>query len=246
MTWLAALGGASFLLVCIVGGARMLLLARRTRQLPEAVLGAGLVLMGGVATPLGALARSPLDLPWALKIACAASQCALLSAGMAGFALFTRRVFRPREIWARGIEAAIDAVMALGVAEMVARHGFDALLRGDGCPGYLAMQTGVLAALAWTSGEALHYAGQLRRRLAFGLADPVVTDRVRLWGLGMLCATLMSVVTVSTQAAGADILGSLAGAAFIGCLGLVAAGTIYLAFLPPRAYTRWVERRAPV
>ena len=47
MTILAALGGLSFLLVSIVGGARLLLLARRTRKLPEFVLGMGLFLLGG-------------------------------------------------------------------------------------------------------------------------------------------------------------------------------------------------------
>ena len=46
MVVLAAFGGAAFLLVCLVGGARLLWLARRTHGLPEAVLGGALFGMG--------------------------------------------------------------------------------------------------------------------------------------------------------------------------------------------------------
>ena len=53
MTIGGAVGGVCCLLVCIVGGGRLVVLSLRTRRFPEFALGAGMLLMGGIATPLG-------------------------------------------------------------------------------------------------------------------------------------------------------------------------------------------------
>ncbi len=51
MQLLTAIGGGLFLVICVVGGLRLLLLAHRTRQLPERVLGLGLFLRGASECP---------------------------------------------------------------------------------------------------------------------------------------------------------------------------------------------------
>ena len=52
MELLGAIGGVSFILASLVIGLRLLLLARRTRELPEFVIGLALFLMGGLGYPL--------------------------------------------------------------------------------------------------------------------------------------------------------------------------------------------------
>lgn len=239
----AAIGGLSFLVVCIVGGARLLALARRSRGLPELVLGSGLLLLGGVATPMGIAARLATGLGVEIRAALLCGQEILMALGLGGFALFTHRVFRPRAGWARGLAAAIPAGMLLAILATALGQGHAAELRAPG-PGYVGQQVLGLVALSWTSWEALRYGLQMRRRLALGLADPVVVDRLLLWGGGVGVATLMSLTTGVAQLRGVDLQATIAGAAFVGVSGVIAAGAIYLAFFPPVAYTRWVAERA--
>ena len=96
----------------------------------------------------------------------------------------------------------------------------------------------------YTDEVATRFSLALNRRVKIGLADPVVANRVRLWGNAMIIATLLSFGTIGGQVAGINVMGSMAGLALVGCLGSIAAGAIYLAFLPPRAYTRWITATA--
>lgn len=243
MAVLAAVGGVSFLLLCIVGGARLLLLARRTRELPEFVLGMGLFLMGGVATPMAGVARAPLGLSEVTSAVLLVGHSVIMAAGMAGFAQFTRWVFRPQEGWALLLSLALPVGMLVSIPAMLLLDSSILAHVNNAGPGYMLQQTCVFVTLGWAGFESLRYSAVLKRRLKLGLADPVVFDRVRLWGVAMALATLMSVVTVGGQFVGIDVLASMGGAAFIGCVGFVAGSAIYLALLPPRAYTRWIHAR---
>jgi hypothetical protein len=243
MIWLAAIGGVCFLLVCIVGGARLLLLARRTGGLPESVLGAGLFVLGGVATPLAALARAETTLDLDLRAGIFLVQSVLMSLGMGSFALFTQRVFRPDSGWARGLTIALTAGMLAGVALMGIERGYVAALRAPG-PGFVLQQGFLLASLGWTASEALRYSRLLQRRLALGLADPLVAHRIRLWGSGVALATCMTAITVAGELAGVNLLVTPAGAALIGFMGLGASASIYFAFFLPEAYAQLVVEHA--
>jgi hypothetical protein len=243
MIWLAAIGGVSFLLVCIIGGARLLLLARRTGGLPETVLGAGLFVLGGVATPLAALARADTGLDLELRAGIFVVQSILMSLGMGSFALFTQRVFRPHSGWARPLTAVLTTGMLAGVALMGVERGYVAALRAPG-PGFLLQQLFLIASLGWTAGEALHYARLLKRRLALGLAEPLVAHRIQLWGSGVGLAVCMTAFTTAGELAGVNLLVTAPGEALIGFMGLGASTAIYFAFFLPEAYARLVVERA--
>jgi len=242
MAFLAALGGLSFLLICILGGGRLLLLARRTRKLPEFVLGMGMLLLGGVATPLAALARMPTDLPLDVRVAFLVAHFTIMVIGMAGFSAFTRQVFRPNEAWSRILSWALPGMMVLGMFLTHTTHGFAGALDTMG-RGELLQQLGAMATLGWAAWESLRYSRILKRRLALGLVDPVVFDRVRLWGIAMGLALVLSSVTICAQLMGFNFLGSAVGAAFTGFGGFIAGSALYLAFLPPEPYTSWVINR---
>lgn len=242
MAILAAFGGLSFLLICILGGGRLLLLARRTRKLPEFVLGMGMLLLGGVATPLLALARMPADLSLDVRVAFLVAHFTIMVIGMAGFSAFTRQVFRPDETWARILSWTLPATMVIGMLLTHTTHGFAAALDAVG-PGELLQQLGATATLGWAAWESLRYARTLKRRLALGLADPVVFDRVRLWGVAMGIAVVLSGVTIIAQFTAIDFIATAPGAAFTAFGGFIAGSALYLAFLPPRPYTTWVAAR---
>jgi hypothetical protein len=129
--------------------------------------------------------------------------------------------------------------MALGIAICALGVGFETARFHPG-PGYSMFQAGILIVITWCGFESTRFANALRRRVRLGLADPVVANRVRLWGAAMIIASLMCAGTLAGQLLGVDAMGTTTGLALVGGFGSVAASAIWLAFLPPRSYTRWI------
>jgi len=104
----------------------------------------------------------------------------------------------------------------------------------------------VLADL-WLVADALRFRGQLLRRLALGLADPLVVDRLLLWSLASLARVALVLIAPITSA----VFGMAhlpAGAVtsillFSSLLILVATVSLWLMLVPSASYRRWVERR---
>lgn len=243
MEIVAALAGiVSVLLAWIVGG-RLVWLWRRTRQAPELLIGSGLILAGGAWSPLMAIGRQGTALPDATRtgLVLAAALCAI--AGMSCIAVFNWRVFRPAGVWGPLLAGAVAAgLVALFVAQTL-DPGWLRLARQEHGPWTGASWMGAVNYL-WSFLEARHQHGMLARRQRLGLADPIVTDRMRLWTLMMLTSVLASVVFGTCQTLGIPVGGTQLGL----CLTVVAAGLssvlLWLAFLPPPAYLEAVRRRA--
>jgi hypothetical protein len=100
-----------------------------------------------------------------------------------------------------------------------------------------------LFSLGWAGGEALLYHRKLVRRLGLGLADAVATNRMWLWSLSILSAFLISAIVSAMRASGHEMDPRSMGIV-LGPLGLVSAGSMWLAFLPPHQYLHWVKARA--
>ncbi len=96
----------------------------------------------------------------------------------------------------------------------------------------------------WSGLEALACYRGMRKRLELGLADAVVADRVRLWAIAILTAAGISLASLTLELMGIQAGASTNGALIVGPFGLVAAGSLWLACLPPRAYLRRVAARA--
>lgn len=91
--------GAAVATLCgvwIVTGLRLVALARRSRALPELLLGLALLLQAGLGFPLSVVAQFPIA--YALPIGVAASLCN--NTGIALLYAFTARVFRAESRWA--------------------------------------------------------------------------------------------------------------------------------------------------
>jgi len=241
---IGAIGGLSFILASLVIGLRLLLLARRTRQLPEFAIGLALFLMGGLGYPILAIARLATGMPVPLRIGFFVISILCNMSGMVGVCVFNARVFHPRERWAEWLTVifACSLVGAMVVQAVGPGLRTAALLnQGVGLRVFMTLQ-GV--PLGWAAFESLRYSRMLARRCELGLADPIVADRMKLWGTGMLLAWVINVFGSILSFFGADIAVSPAGSLVTAPLGLMAAGCVWLAFLPPAAYTRRVKARA--
>jgi hypothetical protein len=111
--------------------------------------------------------------------------------------------------------------------------------------GNLGRTTLLIGCLLWGSAEALVYWRKMRRRLRLGLADPIVTNRFFLWGLGAGAAGLGSTIgTVAQLVTGLPPLETPLVTLSSSLHGLTAAVAMWLAFMPNQAYLRFIEARA--
>ena len=224
-----------------VVGVRLLLLARRTGQVPELFFGLSLLLLGAVGYPLSILAR---------KAALAgASWEGLLSGALffqdlACLAMFvaTWKTFHPASRWPRRVLVIASAVFAaslLGDSVAARTWAFR-----DGGPWYeLGFWMRALV-YYWSAFEAGRYTLLMRRRLRLGLADPVVVDRFRLWTIST-CAIAAAFVVFYLGRIFADNVATSAPVLIsTSVVGLAAGVTVWLAFVPPDVYLRRVRARA--
>lgn len=237
----AAIGGGAFVLVSTVVGVRLLALASRSRQLPELAIGAGLLLMAGIGYPaltVGLMLREAPDLQAALV---AVSGLAGVF-GQTGVAIFNWRVFRPEERWPFLVTFAIGAGSATIWLWQGFGPGWSSFARTQHGPWSLQQLCGFVT-MGWGSFESILYYTKLKKRLALGLADPLVTDRLRLWGIAMGCAFASTAIAGVLRASGVKMTGEVTGL-FVGPLGIASAAAMWLAFLPPHRYVNWVLARA--
>lgn len=231
-----------FGIVSLVVALRLLLLASRTRQLPEFLIGLSL-LTGGV------LGRAPIaagasieSLPETLRVGLYMGGRFMLVICCAAIGMLAWRVFQRDQAWARGLFLLFFAMLAIYSAVHI-------FVTPPGVPLYadFASWIGTVAqtgAFAWASWEAFRYCRMLRRRASLGLANPVVANRIALWGVASgLIGFLFLLNPVAKAFAGIapENLGLLLLQSLVG---LVVAVCIALAFFPPRAYLRWIGGRA--
>jgi hypothetical protein len=243
MVVLAAVGGGAFVLSSFVLGLRLAWLARRTRGLPELVLGLGLFFMAGLGYPFGIVGLRAEALPTAVRIAFVVCNMVFLGAGMSGVAFFTHRVFHPGSRSSAAAVAGIAGAFAACLGAQALGPGFEDYLTNTYGPWRQSMNVSIVCS-TWAGVEALRYWWMLRRRQRVGLADPVVSDRFRLWATAMLTASLISITSMVLESLGIQMMGTAMGACVVGPLGLVISASLWLAFLPPAAYLRRIRARA--
>lgn len=230
-------------LVTFVVGARLLSLGRRNGQLPELAFGIAFLSgsLGTVGAQLGQRLwwTKPDDFALTMNAICFAIQV------LGTFALFISnwRIFRPNEGWAflLCMTGASVAVLAWVIRLM---NG-DFLLTRIDTPGIAIFHAARLTVFSWAAIESLRYHAKLRRRLTLGLADPVATQQIFMWGVSAIAAGALS-VTILTSAFGLgrhplDVPTVLA---VIVLLSVTLSACMWCAFFPPQALRRWAESRA--
>jgi hypothetical protein len=238
---------ASLVAFSVVGGVvgwRIRKLARATGGAPERWVGVCLLAICAIAYPLLIVGQAlP---PGAARVAALSLGIAVADVGVAAIYLFTRSAFRPDVRW-------LGVVLAVPFAGMAAHWGVVTGMLWDAQGGSIAdagpfwsLFTSAVSGggFAWTGVEALRYWALLRRRVALGLADPLVVHRMLLWGLVGVSSTTINLQNAFAIVRGIDTLSdpaSMLTTAFLGSFNAVA---LWLAFLPPAAYARRVRGAA--
>jgi len=243
---MVALGGVGFgvfFLVSLAVGLRLLALATRTHRSPELLIGIGILGIGptGLGCMLGAAALYQLS-PSASRVFTAAALVAVASGSIAS-CLFNRMVFRAESAGARAWVHAMTALFGVAFGVEIATTRFADPLH----PGAGASLVSLLCTLnlLWGAAESIRYWRLMRRRLRLGLADPLVTNRFLLWGLGIGAAGVGSLISLGVQQVVGLSMAELPVLTFSNSLfGLASALLMWVAFLPPAAWRRWVQRRA--
>jgi hypothetical protein len=216
-------------------GLRMLWVAAHTRRVPECSFGIACVggALGGVGLVIagGKLTGSPG--PFWLWAAALFS----MATGVAALYMGVWRIYHPRARWGLGFAMA-GALLALAAALL-------RVLPGEMTPEHdpsLVMLLSRLAGLGvyvWGAIEAFRYWGMMRRRLALGLAEPLVTQQFLLWGIAATAAALNAPLLLAAAfVADAPIVDVPVLFLPLQACMLVSSFGLWLAFFPPAFYRR--------
>jgi len=163
-----------------------------------------------------------------------------ISAAIICMLFFTRIVFRPES------RAAAVCAVLLASAMIVGFFGSGSVgdwggWRNDHIWNWLEL-TGQAAGYGWTAVESFIYYAKMKRRAAHCLGDPVVTNRLLLWGVyatmycasqvgyGFVLAHFEDLTTLSTMLVAFTVTGQV---------------SVWLAFFPPQRYTNWLRAGQP-
>jgi hypothetical protein len=244
---ISGLANGVFVLAVLTVAIRLLLLARRTHQLPELMVGVGFFLIAGVTLPLVAVSGLGRVLVGEVAFFPAILGFMAVSWGIVALYLFTWRVFRPGSGWAATFAIGCG-VLAFVISAGILATWAEAPADADpvaAAPGWvLAIRMLLQAWYLWTGIESLLEFGKAKRRLALGLSDPVVVNRFLLWGsMGVLEAAL-TVPSAILEVQGISPMSDPLAASLLAANGIVASVLMILTFMPPRAYVDFVRRRA--
>ncbi|MCG8590757.1 MAG: hypothetical protein MJE66_15815 [Proteobacteria bacterium] len=237
---LSAVGFGAFLLSCCVVGVRLLLLASRSGRLAEWVIAVAILGLGplGYGQLFGARLLDDTHLQLAVWLTVAAVLSISFGAGLLDF--FCWRVFRRGSNGGRVVVFVMIVLLCLSTAGD-AFHRMYHDLSGAGPWFWLAFALRIQA-LAWAAFESLRYWRMMRRRMQIGLADPVVTNRFLLWGVGASSACVGFTAGLAVRAiTGMSVTQFPATNLWVSVLSTISAVAIWLAFFPPPAYLRRVR-----
>ncbi len=240
---LQSVAGTIYMATITTVGIRLVVLARRNRAVPELLLGVSLLVGGTFGAVIEAAGMSG-TVYFDARVA-----GTLLAVGKAlgivGFlcqALFIRGVFRPHSAWATALVGAIVfGLLATYTAFWAAGTYSSGVMP---LPIFLVELAGRCVGSVWLITESIRYYGFMKKRLALGIAEPIVADRFRLWaiaaiaGLVLLATSAPPVIWPTSDSSWLDLLIPV----FAVC-GVLSSGTYLLAFFPPAPYRRWVEAR---
>jgi hypothetical protein len=171
-----------------------------------------------------------------------------IEAAVLGLALFVWRVFRPASSAARAFVGAVAVVSGALTLWLVATP--HAAQESSGLA--LALNASRAVPVLWAFVECTRYARLMRRRLALGLADPLVTNRFVLWSVwtGALGFAALALFAVRGRAFWLSLQGvdprlampaAIPVTAAVVGLAVASAGVaVWLAFFPPAPYRRWL------
>jgi len=246
---LAGIGNGLFILAMLVAVIRLLLLWRRSRQLPELAIGVGFALIAGVGLPamglggLGSESNAGVDY-WLVGFG-----LVNVAVGIFAVQVFTWKVFRPDAAWAAALawgSLVAGLVIAAGGLRAIAAAPPDVTPAVAGTSWWLALRLLFEVWYVWTGVESLREYFKARRRLALGLSDPVAANRFLLWGAMGVYLAFNGAFAMALEQSGMTPIKDSLPALVLAANGVGAGVLILLTFMPPKSYCDWVRTRAAV
>jgi hypothetical protein len=247
MKLLSVAGLVLFMLTSLIVSSRLWMLWWRTRKLPELLLAVALLCIGFLAYAAGTAGKLLVDGSEQLRSNLTVLGLGIECIGHMSLVLFSWRVFHRESRWAAVWALALCLFIAGAlVGEVVSgqhlRYSDMQPISGPFLPLALAARA---TAPAWMAIECFRFHAKLRRRLAIGLAEPLVVQRVLLWGIGIGASAIAYAGTVLHRLVyGTGLRAHDWALSSVSLLATVTAVCLGLAFFPPAPYRRWVERRA--
>ena len=243
---------ASAVLTIVAGtwvGQKLFRLSRRTGQAPERYIGIGMLSFGAVAYPLFlvlVLAGTSLSREVGIGVSIGANTAYIVC--LLTTALFTRIVFRPTAAWSVLLVALIGVLGILGSGlttwHTIVNPGIARVSDPLSRVGSAMLSAAFALGFCWTSIEAFLYRGALGKRLALGLADPVVVNRFSVWAIGTAIACITDIGLITTSLLGLNPATNPLPPLLQSTSGLACTITWTLTFAPSAAYLNWVRKRA--
>jgi len=246
---LAGIGNGLFVLALLVAVVRLLLLWRRSRQLPELAVGAGFALIAGVGLPAMGLGGVGSESNVGVDYRLMGFGLVSVAAGIFALQAFTWKVFRPDAAWAAALawgSLVAGVVIAAGSLRAIAAAPPGVAPSAASTGWWLALRLLFEVWYVWTGVESLLEYSKARRRLALGLSDPVAANRFLLWGAMGVYLALNGAVAMALEQNGMTPMRDSLPALVLAANGVGAGVLILLTFMPPKSYCDWVRTRAAV
>lgn len=240
---LASIGSAFWL------GGRLIRRGLRGRATPELLLGAHLFLSIGVgsllltAVSLSSYSDFGIGAAGTARLAVAGNSLTIV--GLMAALQFNSHVFHAGDRAGTLLALTGSALIWAGFAYLLRSGGLDDPATFDAS--YWPLAGAMVLADLWIAGEALHFRARLRKRLALGLAEPLVIERLGLWGcaavarIGLVMIAPVVTWAVPSPAERAALAPPLLAVSAL--LILVTCVSYWLMLAPTAGYRRWVERR---
>jgi hypothetical protein len=229
MVLLQLIGQGAFIVASIALGTKLLLLWRRTGEVPELTLGLSFVVGGG----LGYLAWFALAVVGAQGGGIAAFHSVALfglactCAGAICNGIGVARIYRADARWP------LIGVGAIAIGMTLAWLDYWNVPIGTTTNSFWVAILLATPIYAWGAYEAIALASTLHKRAKLGMADPVVVNRLAWWGGAAITTVAMFAVSFGSRMTHGPMPPAWV-AVVNALLGLVAALGIWLAFFPPR------------
>jgi len=244
---------ASIPLLCLLGytivsaivGVRLILRSIESRGLPELLAGISYVAAPALGYPMCIVA--PMLANRAIAVPVYVVGEIFLVSGCCCFLFFTVKVFRPGAqwaIWGAALGSAVLVWSGYGITRAFLASTNSAEVAAMAKTPLAAMVLVLMLSYVWTALEGIRYYRMMRKRMALGLADAVVTNRFLLWSFCGLTSLSWISVSAFFLAIGANIGTDPIPVTATSAGGIVNTVFLVLIFMPPAAYTRWVERSA--
>jgi hypothetical protein len=240
----AAVAVLLFMALNSVTGLRLLMLWRRTHELPELYLGMAHLFCGALGWAMLLFAVSIRFYGGdSLGLVLTIAGLGCLNVGHVAVALFAWRVFAPRS---RGQVIPFAALTLTLLVDFV--HNGLVIRVFAPPPEDFWFWPGAVSrnlAWAWLAGVTFVSTRKLQRQLPLGLVDAQTANRMFLMFVSSACIVLLALVVSAASLLGTWTSHPLMMATVSELLAVPSAICSLLAFVPPHRYTDWIARRAP-